>query len=85
MPFKSKLELSLVVFKFTVPAFRTLALIIAIVPFVSIIPAVLPFKVTAKLACPLLTCPFSPRGVRTVLLPNISPLVMLSTFNILGS
>ena len=77
--------LELVVFNFTVPSFRILAFIIARVPLVLVTPGLFPDIEIAKEACPLFICPLDPRGVRTVVVPNISPLLILLTSNKLVS
>ena len=76
-PLRLNSELLDVVFNLTVPAFNTLAFITAIVPLVAVTPGLFPCNVIAKLACPLVILPLGPKGVRIVLDPKISPLVIL--------
>ena len=81
---KSKASLEGVVFNLTIPSLSTFAFITAKVPLL-FTPDLSPFREIAKDACPLFILPLAPSGVRTELLPNTLPLLILWTSNILGS
>ena len=63
-------------FNLTVPSLSTFAFITAKVPLL-FTPDLFPFRAIAKEACPLFILPLAPSGVRTELLPNTLPVLML--------